>query len=121
MAIRLTRDMVLFILQLNSLEDKAVGFLIFLPVFLVFLGKFGIVNKSFLVKKRKYALLIAFIVAAILTPTPDVVNQLLMAGPLILLYEVSIVAVALFARKTLADFPPKADAEEPASEPGKQE
>jgi Sec-independent protein secretion pathway component TatC len=43
--------------------------------------------------------LIAFIVAAILTPTPDVVNQLLMAGPLIVLYEVSIVAVALFARK----------------------
>jgi sec-independent protein translocase protein TatC len=99
----------------------AFGVIFELPVFMVFLGKIGMVNKSFLVKNRKYALLIAFIIAAILTPTPDVVNQLLMAGPLILLYEVSIVAVALFARKTLAGFPPKADAEEPAAEPGKQE
>ena len=49
----------------------------------------------------------AFVVAAILTPTPDVVNQLLMVGPLILLYEVSIVAVAIFANKTLAGFSPK--------------
>jgi sec-independent protein translocase protein TatC len=99
----------------------AFGVIFELPVFMVFLGKIGMVNKSFLVKNRKYALLIAFIIAAILTPTPDVVNQLLMAGPLILLYEVSIVAVALFARKTLAGFPPKADAEEPATEPGQQE
>ena len=99
----------------------AFGVIFELPVFMVFLGKIGMVNKSFLVKNRKYALLIAFIVAAILTPTPDVVNQLLMAGPLILLYEVSIVAVALFARKTLAGFPPKADVKEPASNPGQQE
>jgi sec-independent protein translocase protein TatC len=86
---------------------------------MVFLGKIGMVNKPFLVKNRKYALLIAFIVAAILTPTPDVVNQLLMAGPLILLYEVSIVAVAVFARKTLTGFPPKAD--EPAVNAGAQD
>jgi sec-independent protein translocase protein TatC len=91
----------------------AFGVIFELPVFMVFLAKIGMVNKSFLVKHRKYAILIAFIVAAILTPTPDVVNQLLMAGPLIVLYEVSIVAVGLFARTTLAGFPPKADAEAP--------
>jgi len=93
----------------------AFGLIFELPVFMVFLGKIGVVNKAFLAKNRKYALLIAFIVAAILTPTPDVVNQLLMAGPLILLYEVSIAAVALFARKPLAGFPAPAEAEEAAS------
>ena len=77
----------------------AFGIIFELPVFMVFLAKIGLVNKPFLVKNRKYAFLISFIVAAILTPTPDVVNQLLMAGPLVLLYEVSIVAVALFVGK----------------------
>ena len=89
----------------------AFGVIFELPVFMVFLAKIGVVNKAFLAKNRKYALLIAFVVAAILTPTPDVVNQLLMAGPLVLLYEVSIVAVALFARKPLAGFSAKAESE----------
>lgn len=95
----------------------AFGVIFELPVFMVFLGKIGMVNKPFLVKNRKYALLIAFIVAAILTPTPDVVNQLLMTGPLILLYEVSIVAVAVFARTTLAGFPPNRDADDADEKP----
>lgn len=101
----------------------AFGVIFELPLFMVFLGKIGIVNKPFLVKNRKYALLIAFIVAAILTPTPDVVNQLLMAGPLIVLYEISIVAVAVFARKTLAGFPAKSEASEgdAAAAEGEQE
>lgn len=90
----------------------AFGLIFELPVLMVFLGRIGVVNKPFLTKNRKYAVLIAFIVAAILTPTPDVVNQLLMAGPLVLLYEVSIVAVALFARTTLAGFSPRGDREE---------
>ena len=71
---------------------------------MVFLGKVGIVDTAFLRRNRKYAVLVGFIVAAVLTPTPDVVNQLLMAGPLIVLYEISIYAVALFGKKTLAGF-----------------
>ena len=82
----------------------AFGVVFELPVLMVFLAKVGIVNKAFLQKHRKYALLIAFIIAAILTPTPDVVNQLLMAGPLIVLYEISIIAVSLFAKSTFIDF-----------------
>lgn len=82
----------------------AFGVVFELPVFMVFLAKIGIVNGPFLKKHRKYAILIAFVLAAILTPTPDVVNQLLMAGPLIVLYEVSIIAVALFAKKTFFGF-----------------
>lgn len=82
----------------------AFGFVFELPVFIVFLAKIGTVDAPFLVKNRKYALLIAFIVAAVVTPTPDVVNQLLMAGPLVVLYEISIIAVRFFARKPLAGF-----------------
>jgi sec-independent protein translocase protein TatC len=81
----------------------AFGLIFELPVFMVFLGKAGLVSKPFLVKNRKYALLIACVLAAILTP-PDVVSQFLMAGPLIVLYEVSIVAVAVFARRPFASF-----------------
>ncbi len=85
----------------------AFGLVFELPVFMVFLAKIGVVNASFLKKHRKYAVLVAFIAAAILTPTPDVVNQLFMAGPLIILYEVSIIAVGIFARKTFFGFEPK--------------
>lgn len=87
----------------------AFGIVFELPVLMVFLAKVGMVNTVFLRRNRKYALLISFVVAAILTPTPDVVNQLLMAGPLIILYEISIVAVAVFARKTFIGFPEKVD------------
>ncbi len=87
----------------------AFGIIFELPVFMVFLAKIGVVNTPFLRKNRKYAVLIAFIVAAILTPTPDVVNQLLMAGPLIILYEISILAIGVFARKTFTDFTPESD------------
>ena len=98
----------------------AFGIIFELPVFMVFLAKLGIVNTPFLKKNRKYALLIAVVVAAILTPTPDVVNQLLMAGPLVILYEVSIVAVSLLGRKTLAGFAPKAEREAPEEPEGDQ-
>ena len=87
----------------------AFGIVFELPVLMVFLAKVGVVDRPFLHRNRKYAVLISFVVAAILTPTPDVVNQLLMAGPLILLYEVSIIAVGLFARRPLAGFPGKGE------------
>ena len=80
----------------------AFGVIFELPVFMVFLAKLGTVNAAFLAKNRKYAFLISFVVAAIVTPTPDVVNQLLMAGPLVVLYEISIVAVRFFAPHPLA-------------------
>jgi len=82
----------------------AFGVIFELPVFMVLLAKVGLVNAAFLHTHRKYAFLLAFVIAAILTPTPDVVNQLMMAIPLIILYEISIVAVWLFGRKVLPDF-----------------
>ena len=95
----------------------AFGVVFELPVLMVFLAKIGLVSKPFLAKNRKYALLIAFILAAILTPTPDVVNQLLMAAPLIVLYEISIIAVALFAKKSVARFDTLPAGEEQGKEP----
>ena len=69
-----------------------------LPVFVFFLTKLGIVNAKMLSQKRRYAILVMFIVAAILTPSPDALSQALMAIPLMFLYEVSIF-VAKFAQK----------------------
>jgi sec-independent protein translocase protein TatC len=77
----------------------AFGFIFQLPLVMTMLARFGIVTPRFLTRNRKYALLLSFVVAAIITPTPDVVNQLLMAGPLIVLYEVSIVGAKLFGKK----------------------
>jgi len=69
-----------------------------LPIFIFFLTKLGIVNAAMLSKQRRYAILIIFIVAAILTPSPDALSQILMAIPLMFLYEVSIF-VSRFAQK----------------------
>ena len=82
----------------------AFGAIFEMPVAMVLLAKIGIIDGPFLRKNRKYAFLLAFIIAAILTPTPDIINQLMMAGPLVILYEISIVAVWLFGRRTFAGF-----------------
>ena len=69
-----------------------------LPVFIFFMAKLGIVNSRLLSKQRRYAILIIFIVAAILTPSPDAFSQCIMAIPLMILYEISIF-IAKFAEK----------------------
>jgi sec-independent protein translocase protein TatC len=76
----------------------AFGIVFELPVVAFFLSKMGIVTPEFLKKKRKYALLLTFVMAAILTP-PDVITQLMMAGPLILLYEIGILVARMARRK----------------------
>lgn len=93
----------------------AFGIVFELPVFMVFLAKIGVVDTAFLRRNRKYAVLICFVVAAILTPTPDVVNQLMMAGPLMVLYEVSILAVQAFARRKFVGYPEEGEGAEPAA------
>jgi sec-independent protein translocase protein TatC len=77
----------------------AFGVVFELPVVITLLSLVGIVTPQFLSKNRKYAILINFIIAAILTPTPDIVNQSLMAGPLIILYEVGIICARMVGRK----------------------
>jgi sec-independent protein translocase protein TatC len=70
-----------------------------LPVFMVFLGLLGLIDADTLARNRKYAVVIIFILAAIITPTPDIVNQMLMAGPLLLLYEISVFALRIVPAK----------------------
>lgn len=75
----------------------AFGLIFEIPLAIIFLSRIGIVTPAFLAKRRKYAVLLAFIVGAILTPTPDLFNQTLMAIPIIILYEVGIIAARIFA------------------------
>jgi sec-independent protein translocase protein TatC len=77
----------------------AFGAVFELPLALTLLARMGVVTAKMLAKNRKYAILGAFIAAAILTPTPDAFNQALMAGPLIILYEVGIICARLFGRR----------------------
>ena len=60
-----------------------------MPIIIFFLTKIGVLNIAFLKKNRKYAILLAFIAAAIFTP-PDPVTQCIMAGPMIILFEIGI-------------------------------
>ena len=62
---------------------------IFLVIF--FLSKVGIVSADFLKKSRRYAIVIILVIAGIITPGPDLISQITVALPLLLLYEVSIV------------------------------
>lgn len=77
----------------------AFGLCFEMPVFVFFLAKVGVVNARMLSKKRRYAILVIFIVAALLTPSPDAVSQILMALPLMVLYEISILVARLAVRK----------------------
>jgi sec-independent protein translocase protein TatC len=70
-----------------------------LPLVMYFLAKIGIVTSKYLRKIRKYAIVIIFIVAGIITPGPDVVSQLAVALPLLLLYEISILLAARVDRE----------------------
>lgn len=70
-----------------------------MPVFIFFLTKLGTVNAAMLSRQRRYAILMIFIAAAVLTPSPDVLSQILMAGPLLLLYEFSIIVSKIAGRK----------------------
>jgi sec-independent protein translocase protein TatC len=79
----------------------AFGFVFELPIVITFLARIGLVSVDFLKKNRKYAILIFFIGSAILTP-PDVVTQIMMSIPLMILYEISIFGARLFGRKPIS-------------------
>ena len=70
-----------------------------LPVFMVFLARVGVCSRGFFERNRRYAILVITIVAAVLTPTPDVMNMMLMAVPLYLLYESGILILLLLRIK----------------------
>lgn len=77
----------------------AFGAVFELPVVLLFLVKIGLLNYAVLSKSRKIVLVGIFILAAVITPTPDILNQILLAVPMILLYEIC-VWIALWMAKS---------------------
>jgi sec-independent protein translocase protein TatC len=80
----------------------AFGAVFELPLIITILSRIGVVNAKMLARNRKYAILGSFVAGAILTPTPDAFNQSLMAGPLIILYEIGILCARIFGRKPAA-------------------
>src|SRR3546814_4566452 len=80
----------------------AFGIAFLLPVLLMLMERAGIVTRRQLAGGRRYAIVLAFVVAAVLTP-PDVVSQLMLAIPLILLYEMSLIGIWFTERRRSRD------------------
>jgi sec-independent protein translocase protein TatC len=77
----------------------AFGLIFELPIFMVFIAKVGVCSRKLYEKSRRYAILVIAIVAAILTPTPDIFNMALMGVPLYMLYEAGIIILVIMKIK----------------------
>ncbi len=83
----------------SSVIILATGLVFETPILIFFLARLGIVTPAFLMQKFKYAVVLAFVISAIITPTPDVVTQAALAVPMILLYLIGVGVAYLFAKK----------------------
>ena len=86
-------------LSLVLLLILAFGVIFEMPIVMALLGVVGVVNSRFLFKYQRHAFVVCLIAAAIITPTGDVVNLSLMGGPMILCYELGLLAVWMIERK----------------------
>jgi sec-independent protein translocase protein TatC len=77
----------------------AFGVIFQLPTLVFFLARMGVVTAGLMIRKTKYAVLVIFILAAVLSPGTDVVSQALMAGPMLALYGLSIIIAWIFAKR----------------------
>jgi sec-independent protein translocase protein TatC len=75
------------------------GLVFELPLIILVVAKLGLVSSAFLVSKRKIVLVLSFVVGAVISPTPDVFSQTMIAVPIIILYEISILIVKYILRK----------------------
>ena len=75
------------------------GLIFQMPMLVFFLARFGIISAKFMISQFKYAVLIIFIVAAVITPSADIATQLIFAGPMLILYVISISVAWLFGKK----------------------
>jgi len=80
----------------------SIGLIFETPILAFFLARMGIVNHRFLLSKFKYAIVLAFVISAIITPTPDMVNQTILAVPMIGLYGISILIAWAFGKRIAA-------------------
>jgi sec-independent protein translocase protein TatC len=77
-----------------------------LPLILALLSYLRLIQASFLTRNRRYAILLIAIVAAVVTPTPDVFNMALMGGPLYILFEIGILLVKIIERRRMKEEAP---------------
>ncbi len=90
-------------LSFTSRMLLAFGVTFELPVVVFFLARFGFVTHRMMLSYARYAVLVIFIVAAMLTPGPDVASQLLMATPLLVLYVISIGVAYMFGKERVRE------------------
>ena len=83
----------------SSMIVLASGAIFETPILIFFLARLGIVTPAFLMQKLKYAIVLSFIIAAIVTPTPDMVTQTALAVPMIVLYLIGVAVAYLFGQK----------------------
>jgi sec-independent protein translocase protein TatC len=77
----------------------AFGIIFELPLTMILLGRIGLVKVGLLTRYRSYAILVIAILAAVLTPTPDAFNMMLMAVPLYLLFEIGLLGMRIWGKK----------------------
>ncbi|MBK5254896.1 MAG: twin-arginine translocase subunit TatC [Vicinamibacteria bacterium] len=77
----------------------ALGIVFQVPVVIFVLARIGLITAGFLLRQFKWAILLSFIVAAVVTPTPDMVTQTLLALPMIGLYLLGVLVAAIFGKK----------------------
>lgn len=82
-----------------SMIILACGLVFETPILIFFLARLGVVTPAFLLQKSKYAIVLAFIIAAIVTPTPDMVTQTALAVPMIILYFLGVGVAYAFGKK----------------------
>ncbi len=98
-------DQTRMLLSLNRYLSNAAMFILAFgvifetPVIVFLISVLGLVHPKTLARYRKYVLLVSFIIAAILTPTPDAVNQTIMALPMYILYEAGVLAARIVVRR----------------------
>lgn len=98
--------------ELNIAVDQYISFILTLllgagivfelPMISYFLSKLGILNPALMRKYRRHAIVVILIISAVVTPTPDVITQSMLAAPMILLYEISIF-ISKYAQRTTTD------------------
>ena len=76
----------------------ATGLVFETPILIFFLARLGIVTPAFLMQKFKYAVVLAFVISALVTPSPDAVTQAALAIPMIILYLIGVGVAYLFAK-----------------------
>lgn len=102
-------------LTLVLVLELAFGVIFELPLVMALLGMVGLVSSKFLFKYQRHAFVVCLIVAAIITPTGDAVNLALMAGPMLLCYELGVLLVWIVEKRRAKNAPPDANPQDPSS------